>query len=507
MAVRNRRTSRPRRRRKLQLPDPPRHTPSAPGRRAGYVFLGVVALVLVNLYVFVWSRKSLRNVYRSATVKAAVPSRSGADGGVGAPGQARKPDKPDRSLLNLRLPGSITRAVLQQEEEDALLEVEAFTVHGYIRRGDNLYSALKRVGVNRLLGDIIVRTLDHLYDFRKARPGQKFSVRLSQDRRRLLAFAYQAGPGESYSIRRRGKKLVAKRVHKPVVTRTFELAAPVKGSLWETFRDLHEDGRLMAAFIAVFSWDLNLYTDVKKGDAIRLIVEKRFQGESFLRYGRLLAAEYRGQRRRLRAFWYRAPKGGGGYYDEQGRSLHRLLLRSPLKYKRISSPFDRKRMHPVLHMVRPHLGVDYAAPTGTPIWAVADGEVIYIGRNRAAGKMIVLQHEQNIRTVYMHMHRFARGLKKGSKVRQRQVIGFVGATGRVTGPHLHFGLKINGVYRDPEKAERRRLSPVPARLRADFRRSITPLSGALNALRIAQRPYKRLAGRAVTRVANHYRNH
>lgn len=502
MVTRNRRTSRPRKRRKLELPSPPRRA-RAGSRRAGYVVLAVAALVLVNLYVFVWSRRSLRNVYRSSKVKAAVST--GAVNDAGASGASNRSRKPDRSLMTLRLPGTITRAALQQEEEEALLEVEAFTVHGHIRRGDNLYSALKRVGVNRLLGDTIVRTLDHLYDFRRARPGQKFDVKLSQDRRRLLAFEYQAGPGELYRIVRRGRKLIANRVHKPVVTRIFEMAAPVQGSLWGTFAALGEDGRLLAAFIAVFSWDLNLYTDVRKGDTIRLIVEKKFQGEAFLRYGRLLAVEFRG-RRRVRAYWYRAPKGGGGYFDEQGRSLHRLLLKAPLKYKRISSPFDRRRMHPILHRVRPHLGIDYAAPRGTPVWAVADGEVLYIGRNRAAGKMLVVEHEQGIRTVYMHLNGFRRGLKKGSKVRQRQVIGYVGSTGMSTGPHLHFGLKVDGVYVNPAKVTRKRRPPVSVKHRADFRRSITPLSGSLSALKVGARPYKRLAGPSVVRIATDYRN-
>ncbi len=499
MVARNRKTARPHRRR-IQLPDPPRSGRTR-SRGALYLTLAVMGLVLVNLYVFVWSRRSLRNVYRTAKVQAAVLDRKATD----EHGNAGPALRGKQSPLTLRLPGSITRAALQQEQETALLDVEAFTVHGRIRRGNNLYSALKRIGVNRLIGDRIVRTLDHLYDFRKARPGQRFNVKLSQDRRRLLAFEYRAGPGEIYQIFRRGKKLEGKRIVKPVVTRIFEMAAPVKDTVWDTFHALGEDGRLLAAFIAVFSWDLNLYTDVRKGDLIRLIVEKRFQGDSFLRYGRLLAAEFRGQRKRLRAFWYRIPQRGGGYFDAKGRSLHRLLLRSPLKYQRISSKFDPKRMHPILHRVRPHLGVDYAAPQGTPVWAVADGEVLFVGRNRAAGKMIVLNHERSIRTIYMHLHRFRSGLKKGDKVRQRQVVGYVGSTGMSTGPHLHFGLKVHGVYRDPLKYSRKRRPPVPAKYRADYRRNVARLGAALSGLKPAEQPYKRPSGPAVIDVAESYK--
>jgi len=502
MSLSNRRTNKPRKRQKLIMPPVQRGPKEGGSRRrlTGYIVLGVIVLVVVNLYAFVWGRKSLRNVYRTSQVDRARDV---------AKGQAKKPNAvPGRKRgpnQFLRMPRAITARTMVEQEEDALLEIEAFTVHGHLRRGDNLYSSLKRVGVNRLLGDIIVRTLDHLYNFRRARPGQKYQVRLSQDRRRLLAFTYQANPGEIYRIVRRGQKLLAEKVNRPVTTRIFELAAPVKSSLWATFKDMGEDGRLLAAFTAIFSWDLNLYTDVYPGDVIRLIVEKQFQGEDHVRYGRVLAAELIGKHKHVRAFWYRPPAGSGGYYDEQGNSLHRMLLKAPLRYKRISSLFDPRRMHPIMHIIRAHNGVDYAAPQGTPIWAVADGEVVYIGRNRGAGKMLVLTHENDMRSVYMHLHGFRRGLKKGDKVRQRQVVGYVGSTGVATGPHLHFGIKIGGVYVDPLKHNRTRRPPVKSKHRADFIQCITPLSGTLSTLRPGGTPLRRPAGLTVIKTVEKYR--
>ncbi len=500
MRSRNRRTSRPRKRSKLVMP-PVHRSPGAAGsgpRLRGLLLLGLVALVGVNLYAFVWGRRSLRNVYRAARIQ-----RPTAPGGKEA---AQKPARRRGPNRYLRMPRIITARSMVEQEEDALLEIEAFTVHGRIRRGDNLYSAFKRAGISRLLGDVVVRTLDHLYNFRRARPGQRFKIRLSQDRRRLLAFEYQAAPGEVYRVVRRGKRLLGQKVNRPVVTRVFELAAPVKGSLWATFKRMGEDGRLLAAFTAIFSWDLNLYTDVHPGDLVRLIVEKQFQGDELVRYGRVLAAELLGHRRRVRAFWYRPPGGVGGYYNEQGVSLHRVLLKAPLRYKRISSRFDLRRMHPVLHIIRAHNGVDYAAPRGTPIWAVADGEVLFLGRNRAAGKMIALAHDKGMRSVYMHMQGFRRGLEKGDKVRQRQVIGYVGSTGMATGAHLHFGLKIGGVYVDPLKHNRTRRPPVPRRFRQDFIRCITPLSGTLGSLRTSGRPIRRPAGPTVLKTVERYRS-
>lgn len=502
MASRNRKTRRAPRRRPIELPPPPR-AQGPRRRRAGLVLFGVSLLVLVNLYVFLWSQRSVVNVYRQARVQntTGVAGASSPEAASGAASSGAQ----DRSLTNLRLPQSITAAALEEEEDEALLEVEAYTVHGTIRRGDNLYGALNRVGVNRLLGDVVVRSLEHLYDFRRARPGQKFSVKLSQDRQRMLAFEFQASAGEIFRIGREGKKLVGKRVHRPVVTRVFEMVSTVHGSLWATIQGMGEDGRLLASVVAVFSWDLNMYSDIKKGDVLRLVVEKEYQGDDFLRYGRVLAAEYQGQRKRLQAFWYRAPQGAGGYYDAQGRSLHRLLLKAPLRYNRVSSPFDLKRLHPILKRVRPHLGVDYAAPTGTPIWAMGDGEVTFLGRNRAAGNMVVLEHEGGIRTVYMHMHSFRQGLKKGDKVRQRELIGTVGSTGMSTGPHLHLGLKVGGVYVDPQNYDRARRSSVSPQHRSDFQRSTAPLLNALRSLTPDPRPRKVEAGKEVTAVSQRYR--
>ncbi len=158
------------------------------------------------------------------------------------------------------------------------------------------------------------------------------------------------------------------------------------------------------------------------------------------------------------------------------------MLKIPLKYSRVSSKFDKNRFHPVLHRHKAHLGVDFAAPTGTPIWAAADGTITFIGRNRAAGNMVVLDHGNGMVSVYMHLHRFRRGLDKGDEVRQRQVIGYVGSTGRSTGPHLHFGVKVNGVYVDPMKLEPRRADPVPARERSVYKKISSAFAQALTQL-------------------------
>jgi murein DD-endopeptidase MepM/ murein hydrolase activator NlpD len=194
----------------------------------------------------------------------------------------------------------------------------------------------------------------------------------------------------------------------------------------------------------------------------------------------VLAAEYAGHAGLCRAFWFQPADGSpGGYYTEHGEAVARGLVKTPLKYVRVSSAFDRHRFHPVIHAERSHLGVDYAAPVGTPVWAVAAGKVSFIGPRGASGNTVVVLHASGLESTYMHLSRYARGLQTGQTVRQKQVIGYVGATGLTTGPHLHFSLRQNDVYLDPLTYRADREPPLPARYRAEFAEVVGPRLAAL----------------------------
>ena len=189
--------------------------------------------------------------------------------------------------------------------------------------------------------------------------------------------------------------------------------------------------------------------DCRPGDRFGLTVEKYFKDSEFVRYGDILAAEYRSARASHRAFLYEAENGDAGYFDTNGRSLRGLFLKSPLNYRRISSRFSQRRYHPVLKKYTPHHGIDYAAKYGTPVWATAEGIVTFIGRKGALGNYIEVRHKNGYKTGYGHLSRFRNGLRKGSRVKQKQTIGYVGATGRATGPHLHYNFYVleGGRYR------------------------------------------------------------
>jgi murein DD-endopeptidase MepM/ murein hydrolase activator NlpD len=257
----------------------------------------------------------------------------------------------------------------------------------------------------------------------------------------------------------------------------------VVNSLYDAVKRAGESTSLVSWFVDMFAWDMNFYTDCQAGDRFKVIIEKRYLGGRFYKYGKVLAAEYHGRVGTFRVFWFQ-PKDGsqGGYYTEHGENIVKSMLKIPLKFVRISSSFDRHRFHPILHTERAHLGVDYAAPVGTPVWATANGTVNFVGPRGGAGNAVILSHPSGMESIYMHLSKFAKGLHPGQPVRQKQVIGYVGATGLATGPHLHFSLKQNGAFVDPLKLRPQREAPLAAKYRNEFADTITPRLTALAAI-------------------------
>nr|MBA2540788.1 peptidoglycan DD-metalloendopeptidase family protein [Deltaproteobacteria bacterium] len=219
-------------------------------------------------------------------------------------------------------------------------------------------------------------------------------------------------------------------------------------------------------------------------DTFRVVVEKEFKDKEFVRYKRILAAEYQGKAGTFRTYFYQPGVGEAGYFDAEGKSSEKTLLKTPLKFDRITSGFDRRRMHPVLHTEVAHLGIDYAAPTGTAIWAAASGTVSFKGMAGHAGNLVQIKHDGGIETAYMHLSKYA-DIKVGQKVKAKTVIGYVGSTGMSTGPHLHFGVKQNGAWIDPSKLAPVRSSGIAARDLDAFRAEVARLEALLSAIKIA----------------------
>jgi murein DD-endopeptidase MepM/ murein hydrolase activator NlpD len=242
-------------------------------------------------------------------------------------------------------------------------------------------------------------------------------------------------------------------------------------SLFQAMEEAGERPDLSIALAEIFGGEIDFNTELQPGDRFGLAFEKFTREERPATYGEISAAEFLNDGRLLRAIRFTPPGGKPAYYDEQGRSLRRFFLRSPLKFEpRITSGFSQRRFHPVLHRYRAHLGIDYGAPTGAPVVAVSNGTVISASFDRANGRMVRLKHAGGYETYYLHLSAFGSGIRAGASVSQGQVIGRVGATGLASGPHLDYRVRRNGVFVNP-LVEHRKMppgEPIPASARAAF---------------------------------------
>jgi murein DD-endopeptidase MepM/ murein hydrolase activator NlpD len=235
--------------------------------------------------------------------------------------------------------------------------------------------------------------------------------------------------------------------------------------------------------VDIFASDIDFHRDLHKGDRFTVVYESLHNDGEPAKAGRVLAVEFVNQGTSYQAVYFQADDGSSGYYAPDGKNLRKAFLRSPLEFSRISSGFSSARFHPVLQTWRAHKGVDYAAPTGTRVKATANGTVVFAGWQNGYGNVVILQHQGQYTTAYGHLSAFAKGLRKGQRVNQNDVIGYVGATGMATGPHLHYEFRVSGVQRDPLRVAMPAAIPIAARNMTAFHESTKPLTVRLDMLR------------------------
>jgi murein DD-endopeptidase MepM/ murein hydrolase activator NlpD len=301
----------------------------------------------------------------------------------------------------------------------------------------------------------VVAALSRLCDPRLIRGGQSYTVR-RDERGEPESFEYRPNAVTRYvATRSESGGWSGSRADQPLTTQIVPVSGEIDATLYESVQGAGERSSLAGLLVDLFAWDINFYVDTHPGDHWKVIVEKELLGGQFYRYGHILAAEYGGRAGTFRAFYWKSARTNaeGRYFDERGQAVSKTLLKTPLRYVRVSSKFDRHRFHPILHQERAHLGIDYAAPAGTPVWASSAGKVVTCEAKRGSGNTVIVSHGNGMTTRYYHLSRFARGLKAGKLVRQKEVIGFVGTTGLSTGPHLHFSVTKNGAFVDPNKVK------------------------------------------------------
>ncbi|MCB9525536.1 MAG: M23 family metallopeptidase [Myxococcales bacterium] len=351
-------------------------------------------------------------------------------------------------------------------------------VEGTLKPGQTVADLLGGHGVGLDEVNRVVAALRPHYDFRRARPGARYELRVTEGQ--VERFVFEHDPLEVFEAERQGEALVGKQLPVFLDTVEDEVACEIRSSLYEALERAGEGPALAAEVVGAFAWDIDFRDDPKAGDRFNVVVEKVYKKGTFIRYGRIVAAEYVGQVGTFRTFWFKPDKDTeGGYYLEDGQSARKTFLKTPLKFARVSSGFNLRRKHPVLGYTKAHTGVDYAAPRGTPVWAMADGTVTYAGWKGPNGRLVKIRHPDGLESAYAHLHLIAKGIQRGAKVKQGQVIGQVGTTGRSTGPHLHFAVKRNGKFLNPAKLKMTRGQQVRARDKKVFQAHVERLKQRL----------------------------
>ena len=363
------------------------------------------------------------------------------------------------------------------EELDPYLYYE-----GSLKSGQTLAQALQQQGLRNSSVFPVLNSLNSIYDLRRSLPSDSFSVKVDtlEVIHSLRYFPYR-DKQHIYSVIRDSLGTF----HTQVDTLSLEIIlrkaeGTISGSLYSSIRALREGPHIVVSFAEIFQWDIDFFVDPREGDRFSMIFEQFMLNGEFVQYGDIVAAEYHSRNYHKRAYRFVVDEGSSKYYDSKGESFQKAFLRSPLNYTRISSGFTTGRYHPILKIMRPHYGIDYAAPMNTPVVSVADGVVTHVGwkgghptvngMSGGYGKTIMIRHPNGYETLYGHLNNYSTGIRVGTRVSQNQVIGYVGQTGLATGPHLHYEVHLNKRPMDPMKITNVAGPPVPDRLKGDFQR-------------------------------------
>ncbi len=351
-----------------------------------------------------------------------------------------------------------------------------------IHAGENLARIFKKFGLSPQLLYRIVNSGDPAKQLNCIKPGQTLRIHLD-GKDRFTELAYQIDPARKLRVSQDGEELTATLVELQPKTRIAEASGVIESSLFESAQKAGLSDTLTMQLAGIFGWDIDFALEIRSGDLFSVVFQEDWLDGSKLADGPILAAEFVNQGKVYRAVLFEDASGKTDYYTPDGMRMRKTFLRTPVKYSRISSGFTKRRWHPVLKRWRSHKGVDYAAPTGTPVKAAGDGKVAFIGRKGGYGKVIFLRHRGKYTTVYGHLSRFAKGLKPGKQVRQGQLIGHVGKTGLATGPHLHYEFRVNGKHRNPLKVTLPPPAPIAEKYAKAFKKTLKPLLVKLDSLK------------------------
>ena len=340
---------------------------------------------------------------------------------------------------------------------------------------DNLAVIFQREGISAqelqsvLESDRLAQRLKHIY------PGQKLLFERQEDGT-LMRLVYSPVPLESLAFVRRGSSFeVTEIAHQPEI-QTKVLHGLIDHSLFVASQRIGLDDETTMRLAQIFQWDIDFVLDIRKGDEFDIVVEELHLNGDFVGYGNILAAKFVNQNDSYLAIRYVDRDGAAGYFNPTGESMKKAFLRAPLEFTRISSNFNMKRVHPLWNRTMPHRGIDYVAPVGTPVLAAGTGQVRVAGHTNANGNYVVIGHGSEFETKYLHLSKFGPLTKRGQRVNQGDIIGYVGSTGWATGPHLHYEFLVNGKHRNPRTVPLPKSNPIN---KGEFKRFQTHMQPTL----------------------------
>ena len=419
----------------------------------------------------VLGRQALDAARSAVTAPASGTALTLASPGFGANGASAVGGSVDE-LLNQPLadsPGEAPVDSLSALEPDVLAEAAAtdatarttepspeagrYTHVRHIDSGDSLYKILAGWGMSPQGIAALLRTDGAFNQIRRLQPGRTLQARI--DDGALDTLVYKLNPAQHIEVARigDGDRYQATRVDAPVEFRAKNANGEINSSFYVAALEAGLPDNLTMELATILGWDVDFAIDTRRGDRFQVLYEEAWFGGERLAQNRILAARYIGSRGEVEVLRFEHDDGEVGYYTPEGVSIRQAFTRNPLPVSTITSRFNPNRLHPIFKTRRPHRGVAYCAPRGTPVRATGNGRVIFAGRKGGYGNAVILEHGDTYKTLYAHLHRFRKGLTNGQRVKQGETIGYVGSTGWATGPHLHYEFQVNGRHVDPLKVK------------------------------------------------------
>lgn len=378
----------------------------------------------------------------------------------------------------------ITENLALPKPEDAAFVFngqEQFRTSDRVQRGDTVAVLLQRLNVNDSAAFNFLRTEKSARSIFQLRPGRSVQAVTDADGA-MQSFTYLHSPDQFLQVTRQEKSFAAREIKiAPTVQKVYK-SGVIRSSLYGATDAAGIPDAIANQMARIFSTDIDFHIDLRKGDRFSVVYEMQYHEGEYLRPGRVLSAEFTNKGKTFEAFLFADAEGSDGYYSADGQNRTKSFLRSALAFSRVSSGFGG-RFHPLLKNWRQHTGVDFAAPRGTPIWATADGIVDFAGVKGGYGNMIEIRHAGGITTLYGHLSGFAPTVRRGSRVNQGQTVGYVGATGWATGPHLHYEFKVAGIHQDPLRVALPKAEPLAQKYIASFKQSAAQQGEQLALLR------------------------